>query len=74
MIGDVGVVIVHSWVEVTRGCEFRYNTRQGNGASFTIDGKPEPFEIFFDTEALRRFVECGTAALAELDTPHAPES
>lgn len=41
--------------------------RQRQRASFTINGEPEPFEIYFDTDMIRALMECGNAALADLN-------
>lgn len=57
-----------AWVAIAKGCDITYSAKENStGVSFAVRGKPGSFEFFFATEALRTFVELGSAALAEVN-------
>jgi uncharacterized Fe-S cluster-containing radical SAM superfamily protein len=68
-----GTLIVNSWVSIHEGCEITYSVNGSEGTSFTASSKTQPFEFFFQAEALRQFIAHGTKALAEMDALAAKE-
>jgi hypothetical protein len=68
-----GTLVINSWVSIHEGCEIKYNLNGSGGTYVTVSGNGDPFEFFFETEALRQFLEVGGTALTELDTLAAQE-
>jgi hypothetical protein len=66
-------LIVNSWVGIHEDCDITYNVNGSDGTYFTASGKAQPFEFFFQADALRKFVELGSKALAEMDALAAKE-
>lgn len=62
-----GTLVVNSWVGIHEGCDIKYSVNGSDGVHVTASGKAQPFEFFFDFEALRKFVELGGKALAEME-------
>lgn len=62
-----GTLVVNSWVNIHEGCEITYSVNGSDGACFAAGGKTQPFEFFFQAEALRQFLTLGVTALAEMD-------
>ncbi len=62
-----GTLVVNSWVGIHEGCDITYNVNGTDGVYVTVSGNAQPFEFFFDVAALRKFVELGGEALAEMD-------
>ena len=62
-----GTLIVNSWVGIHEGCDITYNVNGSDDVHVTVSGKAQPFEFFFQADALRKFVELGGKALAEID-------
>lgn len=62
-----GTLIVNSWVSIHEGCDITYSVEGSDNAHFTAGDKAQPFEFFFQAEALRKFIEQGVKALAEMD-------
>lgn len=68
-----GTLVVNSWVSIHDGCEITYNVNDSDSAQFTVSGTAQSFEFFCQAEALRRFIEQGVTALAEMDVLAAKE-
>jgi hypothetical protein len=68
-----GTLVVNSWVGIHEGCEITHSVSGSEGTHFVVGGQAQPFEFFFQTEALRQFVELGVKALAEMDAVAAKE-
>jgi len=62
-----GTLVVNSWVGIHDGCDITYNVHGSDDVYVTISGEAQPFEFFFQADALRKFVELGGKALAEID-------
>lgn len=62
-----GTLVVNSWVGIHEGCGITCDVQGGNAVFVTVSGEDQPFEFFFEAEALRAFLEQGTRALAEMD-------
>jgi hypothetical protein len=61
-------LVVGAWAMLQAGCEITSDVGSSDAALLTVRGiGQEPFELHFQAEPLRRFVECGTQALAEMD-------
>jgi hypothetical protein len=61
-------LIVGAWAMLQEGCEITSDVGSSDAALLTARGiGQQPFELHFQAEPLRRFVECGTQALAEMD-------
>jgi hypothetical protein len=62
-------LVVNSWVGVHEGCNMVYKLHGEEGVYLTLTGNADqPFELFFETEALRQFGTLVNAALTELDS------
>lgn len=68
-----GTLIVNSWVGIHEGCEITYKVNGSDSVYVIVDGKAQPFEFFFQAEALRQFIERGVKALADMDALAAKE-
>lgn len=72
-----GTLDVVASVAVHNGCEISCTVTPGYGMSVTVrgtnrrrgPGSDDEFEFWFETEALRTFLDLGNNALAELDSP-----
>lgn len=62
-----GTLIVNSWVGIHEGCDITYHVSGSDDVHVMVSGKAQPFEFFFQAEALRKFVELGGRALVEMD-------
>lgn len=63
-----GTLVVNSWVGIHEGCDITYNVQGSDAVYVTVSAKAQPFEFFFDAEALRTFLEQGSQAMAKMDT------
>jgi hypothetical protein len=68
-----GTLVVNSWVGIHEGCEITYNLNGSSGVYVSVSGKADPFEFFFEAEALRQFLALGGKALTEIDALAAQE-
>ena len=68
-----GTLVVNSWVDIHEGCDITYSVNDSDSMHFTASGTAQPFEFFFQTNALRQFIEQGIKALAEMDALAAKE-
>lgn len=62
-----GTLVVNSWVGIHEGCDIAYNVHGSDDVYVTVRGTAQPFEFFFQADALRKFVELGGKALAEME-------
>lgn len=63
-----GTLVVNSWVSIREGCDITYNVHGNDDVDFLIGGSNnQTFELVYQAEALRKFVELGSKALAEMD-------
>lgn len=61
-------LVVNSWVDIRKGCDYTYSICDGENVYFAVSGDgQQPFEVVFDSDALREFLEHGGRALAELE-------
>jgi hypothetical protein len=68
-----GTLVVNSWVGIHEGCKITCSVNGSDSVYVTVNGKAQPFEFFFQAEALRQFIEHGVKALAEMDALAAKE-
>jgi hypothetical protein len=66
-------LVVNSWVGIHDGCAITHSVGGSDSTHFTATGNTQSFEFSFQSEALRRFVERGVEALAEMDALAARE-
>ena len=61
-------LVVTSWVTIRAGSDITCNIHSGDDVDFLISGgNDQKFELVYEAEALRKFVELGSKALAEMD-------
>ena len=61
-------LIIGAWVSLHDGCEISSDVGSQDAALLTLRGRgQQPFEFHCQAEPLRRLVEAGTQALAEMD-------
>jgi hypothetical protein len=56
-----------AWVSLHDGCEISSDVGGRNTVLFIVCGTGQPFELYFEAEPLRQFIERGSKALAEMD-------
>lgn len=67
-------VTVNSWVAIREGCPMSCDI-QGSGETHFLCGSPtDGFELSFEADALRAFLELGLKTLAEMDARYADEN
>jgi hypothetical protein len=64
----MNTLIIGSWVSLHDGCDITSDVGSSDAALLTLRGSgQQPFELHCQTEPLRRLVEAGRQALAEMD-------
>jgi len=62
-----GTLIINSSVAIHEGCDIAYNVQGSDDVFVNVSGETQPFELYFQSDALRTFLALGNAALAEMD-------
>lgn len=61
-------LVVTSWVNIRAGSDITCNVHSSDDVDFLVSGgHDQRFELVYEAEALRKFVELGSKALAEMD-------
>jgi hypothetical protein len=68
-----GTLVVNSWVSIHDGCDITSHVSGSDDVHFNVEGKGQPFELYFQADALRQFLEAGSQALAAMDAIAAQE-
>lgn len=61
-----GTLVVNSWVGIHEGCDINFRVNSTDDVYVTVTGDADPFELFFQANTLRQFIELGGEALAEM--------
>lgn len=62
-----GTLACHSWIGVRAGCDMTYCISTDEDVDIMLSDGARRFEFAIETEALRKLLEVGGRALAELD-------
>jgi hypothetical protein len=61
-------LVTGAWVGLREGCEITSDVGGSDIARLTVLGSGQPFEMEFQAEPLRQFIESATQTLAEMET------
>lgn len=67
-----GVWNTHVSVQVDEGCPMRFRVYSKDVVEFRTSGDRNEFDVSFEVEALRQFLELGARAVADADALRAP--
>lgn len=67
-------LVVSAWIGIRATCDMTYCVNTADDVDFMLSDGQRRFELAIETEALRRLLDVGSRALAELDTRRAVEA
>lgn len=67
-------LVVSAWIGIRANCDMTYCVNTADDVDFMLSDSQRRFELAIETDALRRLLDVGSRALAELDNRRASET